>query len=456
VQKSNFTKKRRMILGESGARNKVNFQKASCTLDASIKIYSYRVDETAASTYRVLGNLNRTGEGGEHNGHNGSDNSDNDDDDNADGHAPGDDVAGGKGKKGKRGKKASARLCISDTLEKNPAILDMTDLDREFDVDPLFRKLSKTFDEAGSKGMLLNNLAVSDGCRVMFDSGGDIGAAEAAEEATAVASAAATATAAAATAAVVSDDEQEPAAAVPAAAAAATTAWVDISGLAAKLLELCSGQSLAAVPLCPQFAGLREELLQLGEPAAEAQAQGAEARRERAAAAAASDASCRSSVGSATTTGTAATSAGAGAAADYEFGGDGYDAGADSGDDDNGDAPDYGADYTADDSNDNDTDAAAALALAAAGAVGAHNFEASEPPQPVHTGTAFDADAEVVWGELAAGPGYGGSSGATTSAGAGGRNSVMRLSVCSRVSTTSCAGAAPLLLDRLCGDLKVR
>jgi condensin complex subunit 2 len=450
VQNPNFTTKRRMILGESGARNKVNFQKASCTLDASIKIYSYRVDETAASTYRVLGNLNRTGEGGEHNGHNGSsDCSDNDDDDNADGDAPGDDVAGGKGKKGKRGKKASARLCISDTLEKNPANLDMTDLDREFDVDPLFRKLSKTFDEAGSKGMLLNNLAVSDGCRVMFDSGGDIGAAEAAEEAAAVASATAAATA---TAAVVSDDEQTPAAALPAAAAAAaTTAWVDISGLAAKLLELCSGQSLAAVPLCPQFAGLREELLQLGEPAAEAQAQGAEARRERAAAAAASDASCRSSVGSATTTASATT----GAAAEYDFGGDGYDNGNDSGDDDIGDAPDYGADYTADDSNDNDTDAAALAA--AAGAVGAHNFEASEPPQPVHTSTAFDADAEVVWGELDAGPGYGSSnSGATSGAGAGGRNSVMRLSVCSRVSTTSCAGAAPLLLDRLCGDLKVR
>jgi condensin complex subunit 2 len=437
----------RMILGESGARNKVNFQKASCTLDASIKIYSYRVDETAASTYRVLGNLNRTGEGGgEHssNGHDGSDNSD-DDNDNADGDAPGDDVAGGKGKKGKRGnKKASARLCISDTLEKNPANLDMADLDREFDVDPLFRKLSKTFDEAGSKGMLLNNLAVSDGCRVMFDSGGDIGAAEAAEEA--AASTTATASTARATvdaAAVVSDDEQEPAAAaaaVPTAAAVTTTAWVDISGLAAKLLELCSGQSLAAVPLCPQFAGLREELLQLGEPAAEAQAQGAEARRERAAAAAAavSDASSRSSVGSSTTT--ASATGATGAAEEYDFGGDGYASGADSGDDDNGAAPDYGADYTADD------------ATAAVGAGGAHNFEASEPPAPVHTSnssTAFDADAEVVWGELAAGPSAsGGSSGA--------RNSVMRLSVCRRVSTASCAGAAPLLLDRLCGDLKVR
>jgi Condensin complex subunit 2 len=34
--------------------------KASCTLDASIKIYSYRVDDTYATSYRVLENLNRT------------------------------------------------------------------------------------------------------------------------------------------------------------------------------------------------------------------------------------------------------------------------------------------------------------------------------------------------------------------------------------------------------------
>jgi len=49
----------------------VNFQKASCTLDASVKIYSYRVDDVHLSSYKVLANLNRTdndededGEGG--------------------------------------------------------------------------------------------------------------------------------------------------------------------------------------------------------------------------------------------------------------------------------------------------------------------------------------------------------------------------------------------------------
>lgn len=38
----------------------MNFTKASCTLDASVKIYSYRVDDVHLSSYRVLANLNRT------------------------------------------------------------------------------------------------------------------------------------------------------------------------------------------------------------------------------------------------------------------------------------------------------------------------------------------------------------------------------------------------------------
>ena len=41
-------------------RGRVNFAKASCTLDASVKIYSYRVDDVHLSSYRVLANLNRS------------------------------------------------------------------------------------------------------------------------------------------------------------------------------------------------------------------------------------------------------------------------------------------------------------------------------------------------------------------------------------------------------------
>lgn len=41
----------------------VNFTKASCTLDASVKIYSYRVDDVHLTSYKVLANLNRTDNG---------------------------------------------------------------------------------------------------------------------------------------------------------------------------------------------------------------------------------------------------------------------------------------------------------------------------------------------------------------------------------------------------------
>jgi condensin complex subunit 2 len=35
----------------------VNFQKASCTLDGCVKIYSYRVDSVATETGKLLGGL---------------------------------------------------------------------------------------------------------------------------------------------------------------------------------------------------------------------------------------------------------------------------------------------------------------------------------------------------------------------------------------------------------------
>ena len=121
----------------------------SCTLDASVKIYSYRVDDVHASSYKVLANLNRT-EGGDSSDEGGDDS----------------DGEGGK----KAAKVAKIRQSVN-TLEKNVSALNMNKLDSAFDIDPLFRKMSKTFDEGGAKGMLLANLSVStDGCGIVFDS----------------------------------------------------------------------------------------------------------------------------------------------------------------------------------------------------------------------------------------------------------------------------------------------
>lgn len=38
-----------------------NFQRASCTLDAGVKIYAYRVDSIHSETFKFMGGLGRTG-----------------------------------------------------------------------------------------------------------------------------------------------------------------------------------------------------------------------------------------------------------------------------------------------------------------------------------------------------------------------------------------------------------
>lgn len=51
------------------------------------------------------------------------------------------------------------------------ANINIHKLDAAFDIDPLFHKMSKTFDEGGAKGLLLANLGVSTkGCNIVFDS----------------------------------------------------------------------------------------------------------------------------------------------------------------------------------------------------------------------------------------------------------------------------------------------
>ena len=47
-------------LGTSPQNCAVNFTKASCSLDASVKIYGHRVDNVYLTSYKVLANLNRS------------------------------------------------------------------------------------------------------------------------------------------------------------------------------------------------------------------------------------------------------------------------------------------------------------------------------------------------------------------------------------------------------------
>ena len=120
--------------------HKGSFQKASCTLQASVQIYEKRVDSTHMDTFRMLDNVNRTGKRSE--------------------------VDGEKHRESRRKHKGKAN---GSTLEANLNAITTTKVEKEYDVDPLFRKMSKTFDEGGAEGMLLNHLLVHSGPRVIFD-----------------------------------------------------------------------------------------------------------------------------------------------------------------------------------------------------------------------------------------------------------------------------------------------
>ena len=149
-----------------------DFARASCTIDASIKIYSTRVDAVHLDTYKVLGGLSRTNvendeeEGKENQAGRGGD-QESDDDEDEDEYRPG---ARRKKKGDKKKGRAGGSERKSATLEKNIKALNTDTLDLAFDIDPLFQKTSAEFDEGGAKGLLLNNLGIDTLGRLVFGS----------------------------------------------------------------------------------------------------------------------------------------------------------------------------------------------------------------------------------------------------------------------------------------------
>ncbi|EFX01727.1 condensin complex component cnd2 [Grosmannia clavigera kw1407] len=142
----------------------VNFQKASCTLDGCVKIYTSRVDSVATETGKLLSGLadsrdnKKKAVGGS--GDDGVDGSDDEDEDELD--------EDGNVKKKQRKKQRS-----EVTLAPSFASLQLKKLELEFAVDPLFKKASADFDEGGAKGLLLNHLMVDAQGRIVFDSSDD-------------------------------------------------------------------------------------------------------------------------------------------------------------------------------------------------------------------------------------------------------------------------------------------
>ncbi|KAG8488359.1 hypothetical protein CXB51_016381 [Gossypium anomalum] len=128
-----------------------NFQKASCTLEAGVKIYSLRVDSVHSEAYKVLGGINRAGHENEQDSLT--------EDNNAE-----------TAQKVNAKKETEKKMSPLSTLESSFEALNVKKFDVAFAVDPLYHQTSAQFDEGGAKGLLLNNLGVYAGCRVLFDS----------------------------------------------------------------------------------------------------------------------------------------------------------------------------------------------------------------------------------------------------------------------------------------------
>ncbi|KAL8713503.1 MAG: hypothetical protein Q9220_002365 [cf. Caloplaca sp. 1 TL-2023] len=141
----------------------VNFQKASCTLDGCVKIYTSRVDSVATETGKLLSGLADTGNKKSRK-------------DDVEGEA-GDEMGDGEGEEGEEGAKRRQRRkpqrASEATLVPSFAALQVKKMELEFSVDPLFKKASADFDEGGAKGLLLNHLSIDSEGRIVFDSSDD-------------------------------------------------------------------------------------------------------------------------------------------------------------------------------------------------------------------------------------------------------------------------------------------
>ncbi|CAG8972402.1 hypothetical protein HYALB_00007156 [Hymenoscyphus albidus] len=140
----------------------VNFQKASCTLDGCVKIYTSRVDSVATETGKLLSGLADSGNNKKKRG------------ENEEGEESEEEVEDEDGVVRKKPKKRAQRSSEA-TLAASFSAIQLKKMELEFSVDPLFKKASADFDEGGAKGLLLNHLAIDSQGRIVFDSSDDAG-----------------------------------------------------------------------------------------------------------------------------------------------------------------------------------------------------------------------------------------------------------------------------------------
>ncbi|KAL4972183.1 condensin complex subunit 2/barren [Aspergillus desertorum] len=135
----------------------VNFQKASCTLDGCVKIYTSRVDSVATETGKLLSGLADSRDKKAREAEAEGDGAEDDEDDGEEGTS----------------RRSRRKRAHEATLAPSFASLQLKKFELEFSVDPLFKKASADFDEGGAKGLLLNHLSIDGHGRIVFDSSDD-------------------------------------------------------------------------------------------------------------------------------------------------------------------------------------------------------------------------------------------------------------------------------------------
>jgi hypothetical protein len=122
----------KLIKEDSKQQRGVNFQKASCTLDASVKIYSHRVDDTYTLSHRVLESFSRNELAKE----------EEEDEEDVDSDDESREVT--KSKKAARvgSKKRSNNTGSGNTIEKNIENINTKEIENEVQIDPMFQVCS--------------------------------------------------------------------------------------------------------------------------------------------------------------------------------------------------------------------------------------------------------------------------------------------------------------------------
>lgn len=144
VGKAKRNRSSRESAGDAAEEEEHRFHEASCTIEASARIYAVRVDCVHTDTYRVLGGLNSA---------------DADDEEAKDGEE------GGKAAKRRR-------ICGVNTLERNVNNIEQQHIEADEQSDPMFRRMAAAFDAGGAKGLLLSHLPIAEDISIVFN--GDV------------------------------------------------------------------------------------------------------------------------------------------------------------------------------------------------------------------------------------------------------------------------------------------